>query len=200
MSARRDAAFVHALLTLALAAPVQAHTESGLGGGFVSGFQHPFQGGDHLLAMVAVGIWGAVLGAPLMWLLPVAFPLMMVAGAVGALAGVSIPGVEAGIAASVMVLGAVIAAFWRAPLALALAIVGSFGFLHGYAHGAELPAAAVPAAYASGFVLASGLLHATGIGLGTARALPRGPLVLRSMGAAMTLAGTWMVLGRPGAA
>lgn len=188
-----------ALLTL-VAAPVLAHTETTLAGGFTSGFLHPLGGGDHLLAMVAVGIWGAVLGAPLLWLLPVTFPMLMVLGAVAALAGLTLPAVEPGIALSVLVLGAAIAAFWRARPAAALVVVAAFGFLHGYAHGAELPDAASPAAYACGFVLASGLLHATGIALGTVRAAPRGATVLRVLGLGIATAGAWMLLRRPGLA
>ena len=189
-------------LSLGLALVVQvahAHTESAVGGGFVRGFLHPFHGGDHLLAMVAVGIWGAVLGAPLLWLLPVTFPMLMVAGAVAALAGLTLPAIEPGIALSVIVLGGAIAAFWRAPLPAAMAVVASFGFLHGFAHGRELPAAASPAAYATGFVLASGLLHGAGIAIGTVRALPRGDLVLRLLGAAIALAGAWLLVARFGA-
>lgn len=187
-----------ALLLLAAAAcaaaPAFAHTEKALAGGFTSGFLHPFNGGDHLLAMVAVGIWGAVLGAPLVWVLPVTFPMLMVFGAVSALLGLSLPAIEPGIAVSVLVLGGVIAAFWRAPVPVAVAIVAFFGFLHGFAHGKELPAAAHPAAYASGFVLASGLLHATGIAIGTVRSLPRGDLLLRAGGGLIVAAGAWLLV------
>lgn len=179
-----------------LAQAAHAHTEATVGGGFVRGFLHPFNGGDHLLAMVAVGIWGAVLGAPLLWLLPVTFPMLMVLGAVAALAGLSLPAIEPGIAMSVLVLGGAIAIFWRAPVAAAVAVVASFGFLHGFAHGRELPAAASPAAYATGFVLASGLLHGAGILIGTVRALPRGDLALRIVGAGIATAGAWLLLGR----
>lgn len=185
-------------LGLALAAGLvaqaaQAHAETVTGGGFVRGFLHPFNGGDHLLAMVAVGIWGAVLGAPLLWVLPVTFPMLMVFGAVAALAGLTLPAIEPGIALSVIVLGGAIATFWRAPVPAAVAVVGFFGFLHGFAHGRELPAAASPAAYATGFVLASGLLHATGIAIGLVRALPRGETVLRVLGGVITLAGLWLL-------
>ena len=185
-------------LLLLVAPPVLAHAETALAGGFASGFLHPLAGGDHLLAMVAVGIWGAVLGAPLVWLLPVTFPLLMVMGAMAALAGLGLPAVEPGIALSVVVLGCAIAAFWRAGPPAALLVVAGFGFLHGYAHGAELPAAAAPAAYACGFVLASGMLHVAGIALGTVRAVPRGAVVLRVLGGAIAVAGAWMLLGRPG--
>lgn len=185
-----------ALAAALVAQAAHAHTESALGGGFVRGFLHPFNGGDHLLAMVAVGIWGAVLGAPLLWMLPVTFPMLMVVGAVAALAGVSLPSIEPGIAASVVVLGGAIAAFWRAPVPAAIAVVGFFGFLHGFAHGRELPEAASPAAYATGFVMASGLLHGAGIAIGTVRALPRGTLALRVLGGAVAAAGVWLLLPR----
>ena len=186
------------LLAGLLAQAAQAHTETMVGGGFVRGFLHPFNGGDHLLAMVAVGIWGAVLGAPLLWVLPVTFPMLMVLGAVAALAGLTLPAIEPGIAVSVLVLGGAIAAFWRAPLPAAVAVVAFFGFLHGFAHGRELPVAASPAAYATGFVLASGLLHGAGILIGTVRAVPRGDLVLRVIGAGIALFGAWLLVNRFG--
>lgn len=185
------------LLLLSACTPCAwAHAEAMRGGGLVQGFLHPFSGGDHLLAMVSVGMWGAVLGAPLVWALPVAFPLLMVIGALAALAGVPLPAVEAGVALSVLALGACVAAYWRAPMAVALALVGCFGFLHGYAHGSELPASASPAAYATGFVLASGLLHAAGILVGLLRNVPRGDSVLRGIGAIAGLTGLWMLAGR----
>lgn len=185
-----------ALVFLICAQGAQAHAERMTGGGFEQGFLHPFTGGDHLLAMVSVGMWGAVLGAPLVWALPVAFPLMMVVGALAALAGLHVPAVEPGVALSVVALGACVAAHWRAPVAVALVVVGFFGFLHGYAHGSELPASASPAAYASGFVLASGLLHAAGIAIGLLRGVSRGAAVLRGLGALAGAAGLWMLAVR----
>lgn len=185
-----------AVVICSLTQRAHAHSETMVGGGFVRGFLHPFTGGDHLLAMVAVGIWGAVLGAPLLWLLPVTFPMLMVFGAVAALAGLTLPAMEPGVALSVLVLGCAIAAFWRAPLPAAVAVVAFFGFLHGFAHGRELPAAASPAAYATGFVLASGTLHGAGILIGTVRAFPRGDIVLRVIGAGIALFGAWLLLGR----
>ncbi len=185
-----------ALGLLALASSAAAHTTDASGGGFVAGFLHPLQGSDHLLAMLAVGIWGAVLGAPLLWALPVVFPLLMVLGSVLGIAGVPVPFVEVGIALSVLLLGAVIAAGWRAPVAVAIAIVAFFGALHGYAHGAELPEAASPAAHATGFVLSTGLLHLGGIALGELRRLPRGMLLVRLGGAAIAATGLWMLVER----
>ena len=185
---------ISSLLLLLLPATAFAHTEKALAGGFASGFLHPLQGGDHLLAMIAVGIWGAVLGAPLLWLLPVTFPLLMVIGAVSALLGVTLPAIEPGIALSVVVLGGAIAAFWRAPVAVAMAIVAFFGLLHGYAHGNELPEAAHPAAYATGFVLASGLLHAAGIAIGALRSVRRGDVALSVAGALIAITGLWLLV------
>lgn len=190
------ACVIAAVALLVVTQAAHAHSETMTGGGFVRGFLHPLTGGDHLLAMVAVGMWGAVLGAPLIWLLPVTFPMLMVFGAVAALAGLSLPVIEPGIALSVLVLGGAIAACWRAAIPVALAVVAFFGFLHGYAHGRELPQAASPAAYASGFVLASGLLHGAGIAIGTVRALPHGDVVLRALGAFIAAAGVWLLAGR----
>lgn len=177
------------------AASVHAHTEAAAANGFLAGFLHPLLGPDHLLAMVAVGIWGAALGAPLVWALPVVFPLLMVVGGVLGIAGVPVPFVETGIALSVVLLGLAILAAWRAPMALALVLVALFGVLHGHAHGTELPSAASPAAYATGFVLSTGLLHLAGVALGWLHRLPRGAALLRTIGAAMAAAGVWFLAG-----
>jgi len=184
------------LILLVAPAAVLAHTDAAPPSGFVAGFLHPLQGLDHLLAMVAVGIWGAALGAPLLWALPVIFPLLMVVGGVVGILGVGLPGVEAGIALSVLLLGLAVAAAWRAPIAAAVALVALFGVLHGHAHGTELPEAASPAAYAAGFVLATGLLHLAGILLGALDKLPRGALVVRCIGAGMAVTGGWMLASR----
>src|SRR6186713_604314 len=135
------------IAALLMACPAFAHSGEGVAGGFAAGFLHPLSGLDHLLAMVAVGIWGAFLGRPLVWVLPVAFPLVMVVGGVLGIAGVPLPHVEVGIAASVIVLGLAIATAWRAPVGLAVAIVAIFAIFHGHAHGTELPSAASPEAY-----------------------------------------------------
>lgn len=188
-----------AVALLAAGAPllVRAHTEAGTAdGGFLRGLLHPLTGSDHLLAMVAVGLWGAFLQAPLVWQLPLLFPAFMVVGAVAALAGLAVPQVEAGVALSVLVLGAAIAAAWRAPVAAALAPVALFGFLHGYAHGVELPEAASPAAFAAGFVLASGLLHGTGIAIGSVRTRPHGTTALRLVGGAIAAVGALLLAQR----
>jgi len=189
-------------LLLCAAAAASAHPgHDGPGiGGFLAGMAHPFGGLDHLLAMLAVGIWAATLGRPMAWALPLAFPLLMAAGAALALAGMGLPAVEPGIAASVIVLGLVILSAWRLPTPLALGLVALFGVLHGFAHGAELPAGSDPLAYGAGFLLATLVLHAIGVAIGLLQAAPRGALVLRTGGAAIAAAGVWLMAGAPGLA
>ena len=143
-----------------------AHVEGGATGGFLSGFSHPISGLDHVLAMVAVGLWGAQLGAPAIWLLPVAFPIMMALGGLLGLSGVELPAVELGIALSAVILGALILGAIRLPLAAALLVVGFFAIFHGHAHGTEMTPGQSAILYSIGFVIATGLLHAAGIGIG----------------------------------
>lgn len=179
-----------AISLLMFAGPAAAHSGTGLPGGVAAGFMHPFGGLDHLLAMVAVGLWGAFLGRPLIVLLPVVFPAVMALGGALGIAAVPLPPVEIGIALSVIVLGALIAGAVRAPVWLACAVVAVFAIFHGYAHGQELPSAADPIGYSLGFVMATGLLHIAGIGLGLLKNRRRGELALRSGGAAIAVAGT----------
>jgi urease accessory protein len=188
------------LLLLCFAATANAHSGEGVAGGFLSGFLHPLSGLDHLLAMVAVGIWGATLGRPLVWALPVAFPMLMVVGGVLGIAQIPLPYVEIGIAVSVIVLGLSIASAWRAPMVVAVGIVALFGVFHGHAHGTELPTTAAPAAYAAGFVISTGLLHLGGIAIGLVKELPRGEQVLRAGGGVIAAAGVWILAGMPGVA
>ena len=196
---RARAAGTRALLVLSAlaiaAAPATAHPNTGLGVGFVSGFTHPLTGIDHILAMVAVGIWGTQLRKPATWLLPVTFPLVMSLGGALGVRGVPLPGVEIGVAASAAVLGLMIVLAVRPPIAVAAAIVGAFAIFHGYAHGIELPKAAYPLAYGVGFVLSTGLLHITGIALGLIERWPVGVKALRAMGAGISLAGVYLLLG-----
>lgn len=170
-----------------------AHVGTGLAGGCVSGFMHPFGGSDHLLAMVSVGLWGAFLGRPLIHVLPVVFPAMMVAGAIMGMFGVPLPPVELGIACSVLVLGGCIALSFRAPVWAASSLVAAFAVFHGYAHGKELPSAADPAGYSAGFVLATGLLHVAGIGIGLLNRWPQGVVALRSFGGVIGALGVWFL-------
>jgi urease accessory protein len=181
------------LVVLLAATPAAAHTGTGLPGGFVSGFMHPLSGFDHMLAMVSVGLWGAFLGRPLVFALPVIFPTVMAFGGLLAMLGVHLPPVEIGIAISVLVLGGVIAAAYVAPVWLACVIVAIFAIFHGYAHGKELPSAADPIGYSVGFVLATGLLHVVGIGIGTIHDRKGGMLVVRGLGGAIALCGCFFL-------
>jgi urease accessory protein len=178
-----------AALGVLLASNAQAHSAADIGGGFVSGLLHPVLGWDHVAAMVAVGLWGAFLGSPALWLLPVVFPLVMAVGGALGLAGVDLPGVEIGIAASALVLGAMILLAARPPLWIAGLLVASFAIFHGHAHGTELPDAASPLAYSLGFVIATGLLHLSGIGFGLLVRWPLGRSAVRAAGAVIALAG-----------
>lgn len=166
---------------------------TGLPGGFVSGFLHPLTGWDHLLAMVSVGLWGAFLGRPLIVALPVIFPTVMAFGAFLGMAGVPFPPVEVGIGLSVLLLGAVIAAAWRAPVWAACTIVAIFALFHGYAHGKELPSAADPIGYSVGFVLSTGMLHVAGIGIGLLNDRPGGVPITRGLGGLIAMAGVYFL-------
>jgi urease accessory protein len=180
-------------LGLLVTAPAAAHMGTGLPGGFASGFVHPLSGIDHLLAMVSVGLWGAFLGRPLIYVLPVVFPAMMVAGAIMGMFVVPLPPVEAGIAVSVLVLGGCIALSVKAPVWAACLVVALFAVFHGYAHGKELPSAADPVSYSAGFVLATGLLHVSGISLGFLNDRPNGLLATRSVGGVIAAVGAWFL-------
>ena len=184
-----------ALALLTASGTAAAHVEAGAVGGFVSGVLHPLLGLDHLVAMVAVGLWGAFLGRPAIWLLPVVFPSVMALGGALGIAGVPLPAVEIGIAVSGVLLGLAVAVAWRAPLALAAVLVGVFAIFHGHAHGTELPDAANPFAYAVGFVLATGALHLAGIGFGALTRFRRGEWLVRAAGAVVALVGTSFLVG-----
>lgn len=166
-----------------------AHEASGVAGGFFSGLMHPLAGPDHLVAMIAVGLWGAFLGRPALWLLPVVFPLVMAAGGAVGVLGLPLPGVEVGIAISAIALGASVAWGWRAPLALAAVMVAVFAVFHGHAHGTELPLAADPMAYSLGFVISTGLLHLCGIAFGELTRWPWGARVVQGLGVLIACVG-----------
>jgi len=171
-----------------------AHTGAA-SGGLLSGFAHPLFGPDHIAAMVAVGLWGAFLGPPAIYLLPVVFPLVMAVGGALAILGLRLSGVEIGIALSAIILGLMVALAARPPLLVAAALVGVFAVFHGHAHGAELPAGADAVAYSLGFVVATGLLHLTGIAFGLLVRWPAGLIAVRAAGAAIALAGVFFLSG-----
>jgi len=195
----RDLRQAHALVLAAAALfaltpdAASAHIVRGEAVGFLSGFAHPVSGLDHVIAMVAVGLWGAQLGRPALWLLPVTFPLVMAVGGFLGLVGVPLPGSEVAIALSGLCLGAAVLTEWKPPLWTAAALVGAFGLFHGYAHGAELPPGQNALLYSLGFILATGMLHATGIALGLVHRWTWGKLALRGAGAAILSGGAWFL-------
>jgi urease accessory protein len=190
---RRRPAPAAACLAMLAAPSAFAHVGAGEAYGFLTGFLHPLSGLDHVLAMVAVGLWGAQLGTPAIWVLPLAFPLVMAAGALLGFVGVHIPGVEFGIAASAIVLGTAVALELRPALTVAALIVGAFAIFHGHAHGTELPAGQSALLYSIGFVIATGGLHALGIGIGTVHRRPWGRKLLRAAGTAVTAGGLFFL-------
>jgi urease accessory protein len=169
--------------------PAFAHEAGGVIGGLTSGFLHPLFGLDHLVAMVAVGLWGAFLGSPAIWTLPIIFPLVMALGGALGVMGLPLPYVEVGIAGSAVVLGLMVAFAVRPPIWIAALIVGAFAIFHGHAHGTELPQAADPLAYSLGFVISTGLLHLAGIALGLLISWPLGRYAVRTGGAAIAVVG-----------
>jgi urease accessory protein len=184
----RRSAFLAAAMLWPVA--VWAHAESGKADGFLAGLHHPISGPDHILAMISVGLWGAQLGAPAIWLLPVTFPIVMAFGGMLGLIGVPLPGVEIGIATSAIILGVAVLSEWRPPLWVAALIVGIFAIFHGHAHGTELPPGSSGMLYSIGFVMATGLLHAFGITIGLIHRWNWGRWALRFAGTVVALAGT----------
>lgn len=176
----------------------QAHTGAGATMGFTHGFGHPFSGLDHILAMIAVGLFASRLGGKALWLVPSAFVSMMAVGGMLGISGVDVPFVELGIAASVIVLGVAVALQIGVPTVAAMTLVGFFAIFHGHAHGAEMPSAASGLTYALGFMLATAILHGIGImaGLLLGRAgQSSSDGVARVAGGAMALAGVGILTG-----
>jgi len=181
------------LILLCQVQTAEAHIRKGEEVSFVSGFRHPISGLDHVVAMVAVGLWGAQLGAPAIWMLPVAFPLVMAFGGMLGLLGVPLPGTEFGIAASAILLGAAVMLQLRPLLALAALLVGIFAIFHGYAHGSELPPGENGLLYSLGFVIATGCLHGVGITFGLVNRGTWGQRTVRIAGAAISLTGVFFL-------
>jgi len=191
------------MLTLAvlfaLPHPALAHITE-VTSGFGAGFMHPLLGPDHLVAMVAVGLWGAQLGNPAIWVLPIAFPLVMAAGGLIGISGAEVPFPELAVALSGVALGLMIAlrvriAFWAAAVVVAI-----FALFHGYAHGKEMPAAADAESFAIGFVVATGLLHLIGISIGTVDRHRAGSAAIRCLGAVIAMVGCFFVVSTLGGA
>lgn len=187
-----------ALLSLALTSlptAAFAHTVAGDANGFAHGFMHPIGGLDHVLAMLAVGLLAARLGGRALWLVPLSFVTMMILGGVAGASGFGLPLVELGVSGSILVLGFVIALGRGLPVALAMALVSFFGIFHGHAHGTEMPADAQGLLYGGGFVLATVLLHAAGLALGTGADRLTGAWSARAAGGVMAAAGAGLMAG-----
>lgn len=184
------------VLTVALLWPVYAfaHVSGNETGGFLTGIQHPISGLDHVIAMLAVGLWGAQLGAPAVWLLPVVFPMMMACGGCLGLMGIPLPGVEVGIAISAVVLGLMVLVEAKLTIQLAMVIVAFFAIFHGHAHGTELPAGQSGLLYSIGFVAATGCLHGLGIAVGLIHRWQFGKLALRGAGSFVCAGGMYFLV------
>jgi urease accessory protein len=196
----RTALLAAAATTFATTLPSLAFAHTGVGDthGFMHGFGHPLGGLDHMLAMVTVGIFAWQLGGRAIWAVPCTFVALMAVGGALGISGVDVPFVELGIGLSVVVLGAVVAFGLKAPLAVAMAVVGFFAIFHGHAHGAEMPADASGLGYGLGFMTATGLLHLAGIGLGMAIGRfgeTHGEKYVRGAGAAVAVAGLALIGG-----
>ncbi len=185
------AKFLITILLLATSSAAFAHPGHNVSG-LAAGLMHPFSGLDHLLAMVAVGIWAAQGDGRKVWLLPATFMVMLAVGSGIAIQWQLLPLVESGIAASVLALGLLIALSLQLPASLSVAITALFGLLHGYAHGLELPQSAAPAAYALGFLAATATLHLSGIAVGVATR-NRFAFLAKSLGIAIAASGVWML-------
>jgi urease accessory protein len=183
--------FLTAIFLLGASSAAFAHPGHNVSG-LAAGLMHPFSGLDHLLAMVAVGLWAAQGGGRKVWLLPATFMTMLVVGAGTALFYPSLPLIEAGIATSVLALGLLIALSLRLPVMLSVAVTALFGLMHGYVHGLELPESAAPSAYALGFLAATATLHLTGIAVGILTR-NRFAFLAKSLGIAIAASGAWML-------
>lgn len=182
-----------AVVSILFAGRAAAHTFGAHDAGFAEGLAHPFLGLDHLLTMIAVGVWAVQLGGRALWLVPLAFVSVMGGGAGLAYLGASFAPVEVAIAASVLVLGLLVAGSVRVSAAAGAMVVSSLALFHGYAHGLEIPLAATPTAYAAGFILATTGLHLLGIGLGLL--LRWTPMLSKLGGSALAATGVYLLAG-----
>jgi urease accessory protein len=171
----------------------EGHLRKGEASGFLSGVHHPISGLDHVLAMIAVGLWGAQLGAPAIWVLPVAFPMVMALGGMMGLLGIPLPGTEYGIAASMILLGGVVLFELKPPLWVAAVLVSFFAIFHGHAHGTELPPGQDGLLYSMGFVCATGCLHGIGVSIGLVHRWTWGQMFLRLSGGFISAMGMYFL-------
>ena len=172
-----------------------AHAGHGSSSGFLHGLMHPVGGLDHILAMVAVGVWAAMLGGRAVWLVPATFVILMAVGAAIGMSGFDFPAVEPGIGASVILLGLLITMAANVPPAAAAGIVGFFALFHGAAHGGEMPFAASGVAYGLGFLISTATLHLCGVALGAGMQRVSPPVICRTAGAAVAIAGGLLLAG-----
>lgn len=178
------------LPSFALAHPGLEHVH-----GATAGFAHPFSGLDHLLAMVGVGLWASQLGGRAIWALPLGFMAALALGGVLGMIGAPLPLVEPGVLGSLVVIGSAVALAWRVGTAAGFGLVAAFALFHGYAHGVEMPAGTPALGYAAGFLVATGLLHAAGVGMGLAAGALGRPALTRGAGAVIAAAGVALMLG-----
>jgi urease accessory protein len=177
------------IIVAATASGAAAHTFGAQGAGFAQGFAHPLSGIDHLLAMVAVGLWAAQLGGRALWAVPAAFVGMMALGGIAGAVGAPLPMVELGIAGSLVVLGVLVALSSRLPVAVSAALVGLLALFHGHAHGTELPETASALAYGLGFIAATAALHGLGVAVGVTLRRDAARILVRIGGAGIAATG-----------
>jgi urease accessory protein len=185
----------NALLILSfLLVPTLAHAHVGFGetSGFLRGMWHPPSGIDHICAMVAIGLWASQMGGRSLWLVPLTFLMLMATGGLLGMSGISLPFIEQGIIASVLILGVFIVAAIRMPLVASVVLVGLFALCHGHSHGAEMPPSVSGLQFAMGFVLATTVFHTLGIGLGVAMQKQGRPMVVRFAGLAIICCGSFL--------
>lgn len=180
------------IFALPLVAP--AHTGAGSTHGFLAGLGHPAGGWDHLLAMVAIGLWASQLGGRSLWLVPLSFLGVMTFGGILGMAGVPVPYVEGGILISVIALGLLIAGGVRMPAMAGMILAGAFALFHGAAHGMEMPGGSSGALYASGFLVSTAALHAAGLGAGLMIGRTPFPVMTRACGLAVAAAGIFLAV------
>ena len=190
MKSRLTALLTLSVTMLAYIPTAGAHNIGAEGAGFITGLAHPFMGLDHLLAMIAVGIWAAQTGGSAVWRLPMSFIVMMAIAALISASGFGLPALEPLITGSVVLLGLMVVFAIRLPINLSMVLVGLFAVVHGYAHGLEMPQASSAVLYGSGFVLATALLHLMGIGLGKVTYCKH--LLSRLSGSIIAIAGLYL--------
>jgi len=181
-------------VTALVSLPAYAHVGAGETTGFMHGLAHPAGGLDHVCAMLAVGLWAAQTGGRSTWVVPLTFVGVMALGGALPVLGIALPFVEQGIVLSVLLLGVLIAAAVRLPLVLSSGLVGLFALWHGHAHGAEMPAAVSGIGYALGFMMATALLHAIGVGFGLAMRRLAHERIVRAAGTSIALCGVYLAV------